>query len=132
MPEHVYVNPDKTFFANRSGVRVEQHLHCAHGDSSLFLALYGAYDHQGDDTAALYVALPRCAFAEMIGSVYAQLRHAEGEAALADFQDAIQQSVQKFATQIERMYEQRRDCCEAGFRTNGAEHTCGRTDGTQK
>lgn len=58
----------------------------------------------------------------------ATVRFHEGDAAAQALADDITASTEKATAMLQDLNDQRRDCCEAGFRTLGREHTCTPTE----
>ncbi|HET8970469.1 MAG TPA: hypothetical protein VFN19_05360, partial [Candidatus Nanopelagicales bacterium] len=120
------IQPDDLLVISNTGVQAAQDATCAHGQTAVLLVLFGAYRSHPDDAQRIHSIVPRCILTDMIGSLQAQILHDEGEAAARQFQDEITEAATAAAAALEQLHQQQRDCCEAGFRTNGTEHTCGR------
>jgi hypothetical protein len=118
-----YIRSSDPYVTDQTGARLEPGTRCeSHDEPAVFIALYG------DRPAAhrFDVLVPRCVLAELVGTITAQILHEEGETALADFRDQVDARVRALAAPLREIREAARDCCEAGYRTSGAEHTCGR------
>lgn len=120
------IKPDDEFIVQNSGTQITDTAVCAHGQAAALLVLFGYNHSQRGHTRRLDALMPRCVLAELLGSVQAQILRHEGEDALQQFRAEIDAHTQTSARDLEELHTQRRDCCEAGFRTNGTEHTCGR------
>ncbi|MER6532998.1 hypothetical protein ABT215_04085 [Streptomyces sp900105755] len=126
------LKPGDYFIARNAGVQTVPEARCEHGQAALFLVLFGRRRSQTENAdQRLHVLMPRCVMAEAIGALQAQILHAEGESALQEFLDEIATHAADSTKDIEQLHAQGRDCCEAGFRTNGSEHTCGRNEAGQ-
>ncbi|WP_432032759.1 hypothetical protein [Streptomyces antibioticus] len=126
-----YVTSPDPFVARRTGARLDPDTRCQHDDPVTFIALYGNRRTQrGRPEDRLDILVPRCALASLVGIITAQIRHEEGEAAAAAFLDQAEAHATAHAAPLQEMRAAARDCCEAGFRTGGAEHTCGREAGS--
>ncbi|MGW1035032.1 hypothetical protein ACWD4Z_22950 [Streptomyces antibioticus] len=127
-----YVRSPDPFLAQRTGARLAPETRCAgHDESVVFVALYGNRRTQRDQTQdRLDFLIPRCALASLVGMVTAQIQDEDGEAAAAAFLDQINQRARHFTAPVREMSAAGRLCCQAGFRTGGAEHTCGREAGS--
>ncbi|WP_030949948.1 hypothetical protein [Streptomyces sp. NRRL S-146] len=121
------IKPGNLFLTHNTGLQIAEDAHCSHGQAAVLLILFGHY-RSGQGAERLDAMLPRCVLAEMVGSLHAQILRDEGPDALQHFQDEVAIYADQSAAALAELHTQRRDCCEAGFRTNGAEHTCGRTD----
>lgn len=70
------------------------------------------------------LVVPRCVLASSIGSLLAQIDHYEGANAARAFLDAVHAAQARAQPQMADLARAGRDCCDAGFRTGGREHTC--------
>ncbi|MFG2515986.1 hypothetical protein [Streptomyces sp. NPDC048584] len=120
------VQPDDLLVISNTGVQTAQDASCEHGIPAVLLVLFGAYRARPHDAQRIHTIVPRCVLTDMIGSLQAQILRDEGQAAVRQFQDEIAAAATTSAAALEQLHQQQRDCCEAGFRTNGTEHTCGR------
>lgn len=120
------IRPENMLLTHNTGVQITPEATCEHGHPAVYLVLLGAYRASPDQDARVHALVPRCVLAELVGSLQAQIRRDEGEDALQQFRDDIAAHTEESAAALEELHQQRRDCCEAGFRTNGTEHTCGR------
>lgn len=91
---------------------------CAHGDQAHLLALH-AHTPRETQERPVDTLWPRCALADIVGAVLADIRLAEGEEAAQRFRDNIDSAAAR---------HQAGPCCEAGRRTRGREHTCGQNE----
>lgn len=121
------IKPGDLFVTHNTGLQITEEAHCAHGQAAVMLILFGQY-RSGQGAERIDAMLPRCVLAEMVGSLHAQILRDEGAASLQRFRDDVATYAEESTAALEQLHRQHRDCCEAGFRTNGAEHTCGRTD----
>ncbi|MFF0598079.1 hypothetical protein [Streptomyces antibioticus] len=126
-----YVKPDDPFIADRVGACLEPDARCQHDHPVTFLGIYGHRRTQPDQTEErLDVVMTRCALASLAGLVTAQIAHDEGEAAADAFRDQIDAYARRYTAPVREMSAAGRLCCQAGYRTGGTEHTCGRTADT--
>lgn len=116
------LRPIDPLIVHQTGATLTPHARCEHGHPATLLILFG--DHQADRSTRVDAMMPRCAFAELIGQIQAQILHTDGEAALREFLDEVSAGTHKATATLDTLRAQRRDCCEAGFRTHGVEHTC--------
>ncbi|MFH9011215.1 hypothetical protein ACH4C6_07545 [Streptomyces sp. NPDC017943] len=121
-----FVNPTDMLLVHQTGVQNTPDSFCTHGQPAVYLLLIGSHRSQPTKTERVNALVPRCALAEAIGSLQAQIRHQEGETALQAFHDEVTAHTEEKTAALEELARRQRDCCEAGFRTDGAEHTCGR------
>ncbi|HET9381307.1 MAG TPA: hypothetical protein VFP69_10810, partial [Streptomyces sp.] len=116
------LRPTNPLVVHQTGATLTPHARCEHGHPAVFLVLFG---DQRSGTARVDAMMPRCAFAELVGQVQAEILRTDGEAALRAFRDAVDAGTRTTTAALDTLRAQRRDCCEAGYRTNGTEHTCG-------
>ncbi|MFK0155390.1 hypothetical protein ACIQVK_25355 [Streptomyces sp. NPDC090493] len=126
-----YIKSDDPYLVTNSGARIDAGALCEHGQAAVFVALFGNLLSQPDESTRRDTIMPRCVLAQLFGAIHAQILHEEGEAALQAFRDDTDSHVQASLTALQEMRAQARDCCEAGFRTGGSEHTCGRSEAAQ-
>lgn len=127
-----FFTPGDYFLARNAGVQIVPEARCEHDQAAFFLVLFGR--HRSEAAAAdqrLHTLMPRCVLAEAIGALQAHILHAEGEGALKEFLDEAAAHATVSLAGLEQLHAEGRDCCEAGFRTNGSEHTCGRNEDQQ-
>jgi len=123
------LKPRDYFMTNNTGLQIAPEARCEHDQAAIFLVLFGKFRSQpGQPELALHALLPRCVMAEAIGALQAQILREEGETALQQFQDDVDTYTDDSCAALEQLHIDQRDCCEAGFRTNGREHTCGRNE----
>lgn len=124
------VKSSNVYVVGNIGARIDPAAHCDHGLAAVFIALYGYHHAQPDQRQRLDTLLPRCVLTELVGAVEAQIRHDEGEAAVQAFREEITACAAESYTALQQLRDGKRDCCEAGFGTDGLEHTCGRNEAT--
>ncbi|MEU3600900.1 hypothetical protein ABZ714_19575 [Streptomyces sp. NPDC006798] len=130
--------PATALLATQAGVGIASVLKCQHQQASVDLhfigtRLNGARPGTGSGRARAEAAIvvPRCVLADTFGALLAQLEHYEGPAAVEEFLGAVYAAQDRIEPQMTALAEQRRDCCDAGFRTGGREHTCTRNSSTE-
>ncbi|MFE3855286.1 hypothetical protein ACFXPN_29660 [Streptomyces griseorubiginosus] len=132
MKKFDFIKTTDPYVVGNTGARVDTDAFCAHGQAAVFLALFAHRRSQPDQHERLDAFVPRCVLAELIGAVQAQIRHDEGADAARAFRAEADAHAEASYAALAEMHTQARDCCEAGFRTHGTEHTCGRnTEGTR-
>lgn len=122
-----HISARKVFVISHTGVSIDPDALCAHGQSAAFIALFGQHAAPGSPEERLDVLVPRCVLAELIGALQAQIAQNEGQEAFTEFLTEITGHTVALSAEFEQLRERKRDCCEAGFTTDGREHTCGRT-----
>ncbi|MFI1535532.1 hypothetical protein [Streptomyces anandii] len=137
MPEDFrYLTPRDPFLARYAGAAIHDSAHCGH-DHGTDVGLYffgrpAAPSDTGcsapDEEEQRLAVVPRCVLADLFGAVLARIEDSESPEAAERFMDAVAVNRVRAAARLHELAEQRRDCCVAGFRTGGREHTCGRTD----
>lgn len=120
------IRPQNLLIIGNTGVQTAPEATCEHGQPAVLLALFGTRRSSPGQQQRVDALMPRCILAQFVGSLQSQILRTEGEDALQQFRDEITTATTAAAAAYDQLHEQRRDCCEAGFRTNGAEHTCGR------
>lgn len=120
------VRPHNPFIVCNTGVQIADEARCEHGQAAILVCLIGEYLTKGSPHDRLDTVLPRCVIAELLGTLQTQIRRGEGDAALQEFLDDVAEHAAAADTAMQLLHAQARDCCEAGFRTHGREHTCGR------
>ena len=131
MKKFDYIKTTDPYVVGNTGARVDTDAYCAHGQAAVFLALFAHRRSEPHQQERLDTFVPRCVLAELIGAVHAQITHEEGTEAAQAFTHEIEQNSQASLAALQEMHAQRRDCCEAGFRTAGREHTCTSPEATQ-
>lgn len=107
------------------GVGTSNAAMCSHGQRVLRLVLFGAYADRPARQRRVEALLPRCVAAQLLGALQATIRRDEGEEALQRFLEDVARADEEAARRLATVH----NCCEAGFTTNGAEHTCDRAGG---
>jgi hypothetical protein len=130
MADFKFIRPHNPFIVCNTGVQIAGEARCEHGQPAILISLLGDYLSRPRTHAheRLDTVLPRCVIAELLGTLQSQIRRTEGDAALQEFLDDIAEHTAAADTAMNLLHAQARDCCEAGFRTHGREHTCGRND----
>lgn len=122
-----YLNSKDFYVVGNTGSRIDSGSHCEqHGEAGIFIALFAYLYSQPDEQQRVDTVMPRCVLAQLLGSVQAHILHHEGQAAAQSFLDQVGAHAADSLTGLQQMHTQARDCCEAGFRTHGREHTCSR------
>ncbi|MFC8521144.1 hypothetical protein [Streptomyces sp. NPDC057257] len=124
--------PSRLFHATNGGAGINFSHPCSHGMAALSLHLYG---HQQDGTTEdIGILLPSCAAPGLFGAALAYFEAAYGSEAGEEFlqqmQAAKDQAAEMLATRRAQYEKAQRACCQAGFFTQGREHTCHPTDTT--
>lgn len=127
-----YVKPDKPFIVNNTGLQQIPDAFCEHGQVAIGLLMFGyRYKASIREEERFDAIVPRCVLAETIGTLTALIRTQEGEDALEAFMNEVAAAADRSAQEFANLRTQGRDCCEAGFRTHGREHTCSRNEAGQ-
>jgi hypothetical protein len=116
--------PARYFHATTGGAGVDPEHRCGHGTPSIVLHLISGH---GDSAEELGVLLPACLAPDIFGAVMATLAAAGGPAAAEEF---IQKMFAAYEQAVHTIAARTSACCEAGYRTAGREHTCGRSSAT--
>lgn len=98
---------------------------CAHGDQPHLLALHACTPSQTEERP-VDTLWPRCALADVVGAVLADIRLTEGQEAAQRFRDNIDAAAAKYYEADAHTADDA--CCEASRRTRGREHTCGQNE----
>lgn len=114
------VPPARLFHVTNAGAGVDPDHRCGHGSPSVVLHLFSDHDGTPED---LGVLLPACAAPGLFGAAIAAVAASGGPAAAQGF---ISKMFSAYEEAGRAIAERVRACCEAGFRTAGREHTCGR------
>ncbi|KPC86271.1 hypothetical protein ADL35_12370 [Streptomyces sp. NRRL WC-3753] len=128
-PEFDYVKTSNLFLVGHTGVQLEPEAFCSHGTTAAALFLFGEHQRTPDVQERMDTLVPRCVLAELIGTLQTQIRRTDGDAALQAFLEDVAVAAARSEASLEQLHAERRDCCEAGFRTQGREHTCGEAGG---
>lgn len=122
-----YTGPVDPFYVHGIGVHLAEKVPCEHGHPVAVLYLAGHLRSTPGALDRFDTVIPRCILIEALGSLHAAISRTEGTDALQAFQDDVAAHTAAAAAHWDRLQLQHRDCCEAGFRTHGREHTCRRT-----
>ncbi|MEU8555916.1 hypothetical protein AB0C80_18270 [Streptomyces anthocyanicus] len=121
-----HTEPSRTFHVTGGGAGISLRHPCEHGQPAVSLHLFSQSNGRSDDIGIL---MPMCTAPGLFGAVIAFIDEAMGTEAGDDFLATIQKSRDAAARQIAHGKAERRAtaeaCCEAGYRTQGREHTCG-------
>lgn len=119
-----HTQPSRLFFATGGGAGVNPDFPCGHGNPALSLHLLSTHNGVKDDIGIL---LPVCMAPGLFGAALAFVHASTGAAAAEEFvtgmlasRDQALAHIRSAAAQQERAY---RHCCQAGFLTQGREHT---------
>ncbi|MDX5570922.1 hypothetical protein PYK79_57095 [Streptomyces sp. ID05-04B] len=82
-------HPELHYLVGNAGTGLAHGLSCAHGDTAVAVEFHGEPCKPGALPASIDTLIPRCGFAHIVGSVLAQIRHHEGEAAVDLFRDQV-------------------------------------------
>ncbi|CUW29660.1 hypothetical protein [Streptomyces reticuli] len=123
--------PSGYFLATNGGVGMNFAHRCAHGSPAFSLHLYDERDFPPKDIAIL---LYSCLAPELFGVALAHMELAGGSEAGAEFVKEMFAARDRAREALLAHLAERRDpdapCCEAGARSQGREHTCGRSAGS--
>jgi len=120
------IRPRNPFVVCNTGIQIAEDARCEHGQSAVLVSLIGQHlSHTSGPHERLDTVLPRCVIAELLGTLQTQIRRTEGDTAVQEFLDDVAEHAAAADTAMNLLHAQARDCCEAGFRTHGREHTCG-------
>ncbi|WP_406157691.1 hypothetical protein [Streptomyces canus] len=117
--------PSRYFHATGGGAGLNFDHPCGHGKPALSLHLLGEHGDSSDDIGIL---LPSCAAPALFGAAIAYIEACHGSAAGEEFMAELLAGKERAAQVLEKRradYEaSMRACCQAGFFTQGREHTC--------
>ncbi|MFJ2717457.1 hypothetical protein [Streptomyces sp. NPDC087437] len=117
--------PSRIFRATAGGAGLSFEHRCSEGGPSLSFHLFSEHDGTTEDVAVL---LPACVAPHLFGAALAHLEAALGSEAGEQFVQALlatrDQSAQMLAADRAEREAAAAACCEAGYRTQGREHTC--------
>ncbi|MDX2681085.1 hypothetical protein [Streptomyces soliscabiei] len=82
-------HPELHYLVGNAGVCLAEGLRCAHGDTAVDVEFHGTPCKPDALPAAVDALIPRCGFTHIVGSVLAQIRHHEGDAAAELFRDQV-------------------------------------------
>ncbi|WP_330339367.1 hypothetical protein [Streptomyces sp. NBC_00557] len=114
--------PSRRFLATNGGAGLVSNASCSHGSPLLSLHLFNEQNFPPDDIGIL---LPSCLAPDLFGAVLAHIEISGGTAAAETFVDqmlaAKERALEALAASQSAPPDQ---CCEAGARSGGREHTC--------
>ncbi|MFE7236126.1 hypothetical protein ACFVAF_37040 [Streptomyces sp. NPDC057596] len=117
--------PSRIFRATSGGAGLNAEYRCSDGSPSLSFHLFSEHDGTTEDIAVL---LPACVAPRLVGAALAYLEAAQGTEAGEQFVQALlatrDRSAQLLAAERAEHEAASAACCEAGYRTQGREHTC--------
>lgn len=127
-----HTEPSRFFVATGGGAGLSPDFpSCSHGTSAISLHLTSSIGGTHDD---LGVILPQCAAASLLGAALAYIHAVDGQDAHDEFLASMTKAYDEASAQIAKHAADdeaaRATCCEAGYRTQGREHTCRATDPT--
>ncbi|MFF9285440.1 hypothetical protein [Streptomyces griseosporeus] len=121
----MHTQPSRLFIATGGGAGLNPDFPCGHGTAALSLHLLSQHGEVSEDIG---IILPRCAAAGLIGGALAYIAAAEGAAAadafLADVDAAYEKATREVKAYMADQEAAQAACCEAGYRSQGREHTC--------
>ncbi|MFI5685861.1 hypothetical protein [Streptomyces sp. NPDC051636] len=121
------ITPSRRFLATNGGIGLTFNHLCSHGSPLLSLHLFNEQNIPPEDIGIL---LPSCLAPDLFGAALAHIEASGGPAAaeefLAQLLKAKERALETLATSQPEPRSPESPCCEAGFRTLGREHTCGR------
>lgn len=124
--------PSRLFHATNGGAGLDFNHPCSHDMAALSLHLFS--HHQDGTTEDIGILLPSCAAPSLFGAALAYLEaaygHEAGEEFLKEMHAAKDHAAEILADRIAQYAQAHRACCQAGFFTQGREHTCRPTDTT--
>lgn len=117
--------PSRLFRATGGGAGLNFDHPCAHGSPAVSLYLVS---EQNDTTEDIGILIPVCVAPGLFGAVVAFVEACHGQAAGEEFLEDLLAGKGRTARLLESRRVQhegaQRACCEAGFFTQGREHTC--------
>ncbi|MEU6012055.1 hypothetical protein [Streptomyces sp. NPDC047453] len=117
--------PSRIFRATGGGAGLNAEYRCSDGSPYLSFHLFSEHDGTTEDIAVL---LPSCVAPRLFGAALAYLEAAQGTEAGEQFVQALlatrDRSAQMIAADLAEREAASAACCEAGYRTQGHEHTC--------
>ena len=120
-----HTDPSRTFVATGGGAGLNPDFPCGHGTSAVSLHLTSHIGNTSDDIG---VIIPRCATAALIGAALAYIEATDGQAAADDFLEDMNKARDEASREIKALLANHEAaaaaCCEAGYFTQGREHTC--------
>jgi hypothetical protein len=120
--------PSRIFRATDGGAGLDFEHPCAHGSPAVSLHLFSK---QGDATEDVAVLIPTCVAPSLFGAAIAYIEACHGSAAgeefLADIVAGKERAAKILAKRRAQYEAAAQACCQAGFFSQGREHTC-RTD----
>jgi hypothetical protein len=141
MPRRFEFSPGiPPFIAEGTGLALQPKVPCMHGHPSVDLEFVG-WQYEPDNSSGpktqaadaheerRRVLIPRCVTADLLGTLLAHIAHYDSPEAATAFLDSVTEHRAKAEARLADLAAEGRDCCVAGFRTEGREHTCGRADG---
>lgn len=122
-------DPSRLFLVTKGGAGLSFEHRCSHGGPAISLHLFSERNGTSEDIGVL---LPTCIAPSLFGGVLAFLESAHGTEAADEFMEdmlaAKERTLQLITARRERMEAAEQACCQAGFYTQGREHTCRPTD----
>ncbi len=119
--------PSRRFYATGGGAGLSSDHPCRHGNPAISLHLTSNRDGSAEDIGIL---LPSCMAPQLFGAALAFIQVYSGSDAADEFVTSMlafrDRALPAVAENRAELRAQGRGCCEAGFRTGGREHTCGR------
>ncbi|MDT7847243.1 hypothetical protein [Streptomyces justiciae] len=120
-----HTEPSRVFVATGGGAGLNPNFPCGHGASAISLHLLSTI---GGTTEDIGIILPRCAAAHLLGAALAYIKASDGQAAVDEFlaymNKACDEASAELAGHAADHQAAKAACCEAGYRTQGREHTC--------
>ncbi|WP_073946490.1 hypothetical protein [Streptomyces kebangsaanensis] len=120
-----FTEPSRVFRTTNGGAGLSFEHPCNHGSPALSFHLFSEHDGITEDIAIL---LPACAAPHLFGAALAYLEAAQGSGVgqqfIEDMLAARDRSAQLLAAKRAEYEAASAACCEAGYRTQGREHTC--------
>jgi hypothetical protein len=120
--------PSRIFHATGGGAGLDFDHFCSHGSPAISFHLLSEHGGGSDDIGIL---LPSCAAPALFGAALACIKAHSGSAAADEFVREMFSACDEAVTQIETRVAEHKEalhaCCEAGYRTQGREHTCPRS-----
>lgn len=120
-----HTDPSRLFVATNGGAGLNFDHPCAHGIPAVSLHLFSHHHGTSEDIGIL---LPSCVAPSLFGAAIAYVQAACGsetaEQFIADLLTAKEQALEVLAARRAKWDAVQAACCEAGFRTQGREHTC--------
>ncbi|MCM8548946.1 hypothetical protein [Streptomyces sp. STCH 565 A] len=117
--------PSRIFHVTGGGAGIDPTHPCDHGTPAMSFHLFS---EQGDQSEDIGIVLPMCSAPALFGAAVAFIDEVmgseEGDRFMAAVESAREQAGQRIADGKVSLHAAENACCEAGYRSQGREHTC--------